>query len=73
MFTKFSLKDYNFKLLFLVVAAVTIGIVFVNSANSSLTTKHIIGAVAGLIAMLFISVIDYRFICKFYGKINCQR
>ncbi len=69
MFTKFSLKDYNFKLLFLVVAAVTIGIVFVNSANSSLTTKHIIGAVAGLIAMLFISVIDYRFICKFYGAL----
>lgn len=67
MFTKCSLKDYDFKLLISIIIAVTIGIVFVNSANSELTTKHIIGAVVGLSAMIFISFIDYHFICRFYG------
>lgn len=66
MFTKFNLRDYNFKLLALVVIAVTTGIIVINSANDSFTVRQIIGAVIGLIAMLFISVINYNFVCKFY-------
>lgn len=67
MFTKFNLKDYNFKLLALVIIAVVTGIIIINSANDSFTSRQIIGAVLGLIAMLFISVVNYDFVCKFYG------
>lgn len=66
MFTKFSLKDYNFKLLFLVIAAVAWGCVMINSVEASLTSRQILGAAAGLVIMLTLSVIDYNFICKFY-------
>ena len=66
MFTKFSLKDYNFKLLLLVMSAITIGIVVINSAESSFTSKQIFGAVLGLFIMLFLSVVNYDFVCKFY-------
>lgn len=65
MFTKFSLKDYNFKLLFLVITAITIGIVIINSADSSFTVRQIVGAVLGLFVMIFISVLNYDFVCKF--------
>ncbi len=65
MFTKFSLKDYNFKLLFLVITAISIGIVVINSADSSFTVRQLIGAVVGLFVMLFVSTINYDFICKF--------
>lgn len=66
MFTKFNLRDYNFKLLILVIAAVVTGIVIINSAESSFTGRQLMGAVLGLIIMLVLSVIDYNFICKFY-------
>lgn len=66
MFTKFNLKDYNFKLLALVIIAVMTGIVVINSADDSYTTRQIIGAVVGILAMLFISAVNYDFVCKFY-------
>lgn len=67
MFTKFNLKDYNFRLLALVVIAVITGIIVINSADSNFTSRQIIGAVLGLFAMLFISVVNYDFVCKFYS------
>ncbi len=67
MFTKFNLKDYNFRLLALIVIAVVTGIIVINSANDSFTGRQIIGAVIGLAAMLFISVVNYDFVCKFYS------
>ena len=69
MFTKFSLKDYNFKLFFSVVLTIVVGIVCINSADSSYTVRQIIGAIVGIIAMAIISAIDYEFICKFYMAI----
>lgn len=66
MFTKFSLRDYNFKLLALVIIAVITGIIVINSADSSFTSRQIIGAVVGIIAMIFISIINYDFVCRFY-------
>lgn len=67
MFTKFNLKDYNFKLLFLIIIAETIGIVVINSAESEYTVKQVVGAVMGLFIMLFVSVVNYDFVCKFYS------
>lgn len=66
MFTKFNLKNYNFTLLILVLIAETIGIIVINSAESSFTFKQILGAALGLGIMIFLSLVNYEFICKFY-------
>ncbi len=65
MFTKFSLKDYNFKLLISVIITIILGIVCINSADSSYTLRQIIGAVMAIFVMIVVSVINYDFICKF--------
>lgn len=69
MFTKFSLKDYNFKLFFTIIAIIIIGIVCINSADSSFTVRQIIGAVMAIFIMSVVSIIDYEFVCKFYMAI----
>lgn len=66
MFTRFSLKDYNFKLLFTVILAMICGVIMINSADSSFTIKQSIGIVLGILIMLFVSCISYDFICRFY-------
>ncbi|MBE5945142.1 MAG: rod shape-determining protein RodA [Lachnospiraceae bacterium] len=66
MFTKFNRKDYNFKLVILLLISIIVGTVVIDSADSSFTQKRIVGVVVGLIMMFFISIINYEFICKFY-------
>ena len=64
MFTKFSRKDYNFTLLVLLIVAIVFGTVVINSADSSFTTKRIVGAVAGFILMIFISFVTIRILTR---------
>lgn len=66
MFQKYNLRDYNFQLLILVTAAMIFGVVVINSADSSFTSKQILGIAVSLIIMVVLSFIDYHFICKFY-------
>ncbi len=66
MFTKFNHKDYNFKLLILYLIAVITGTIIINSAESSYTSKQIFGVIIGTIIIIFVSLINYDFICKFY-------
>ncbi len=66
MFTKFSLKDYNFKLLFTVILTIIVGTIFINSADSSYTIRQIIGGTFAIFVMIFVSFINYEFICKFH-------
>ena len=65
MFTKFSRRDYNFKLVILLIIATIFGTIIINSADSSFTSKRIIGLVAGLVMMIFVSFVNYDFVCKF--------
>ena len=58
MFTRFSLKDYNFKLLFNVIIAMICGVVMINSADSSFTLKQCIGIVLGIIIMVVVSLLN---------------
>ena len=66
MFTKFSLKDYNYKLFFTVIVTIIVGIVCINSADSEYTLRQIIGAAMAIGIMIFVSIVNYEFICKFY-------
>lgn len=66
MFTRFSLRDYNFKLLITVIIAMICGVVMINSADSSFTPKQTIGIGLGVIIMIFVSLLNYDFVCRFY-------
>ena len=65
MFTRFSLRDYNFKLLITVIIAMICGVVMINSADSSFTPKQTIGIGLGVIIMIFVSLLNYDFVCRF--------
>ena len=63
---KYSIRDYKFSLVFLVIAISTIGIFMVGSAAPALMNRQMGGVIAGLIIMIVISLIDYRWILGLY-------
>ena len=62
----YHIFDYDFKLVLMLIALSTIGVMAVGSADPSYKKKQIIGIVLGVFMMIFISLLDYIFICKFY-------
>lgn len=66
MFTKVSLKDYDYLLIVELAALTIIGILAVGSADPVNQTKQMIGFAIGFVLMIVISLVDYRFILKFY-------
>lgn len=65
MLEKYHLRNYNFKLLLLVLFACIFGTLMINSADSSYLKKQVLGMVVCLIGMIVLSLIDYKFIRKF--------
>lgn len=66
-FTKpYRLKDYNFTLVFLVLALSVLGVLVVGSARDIYQGRQIIGVVIGLVAMAVVSLMDYEWILNFY-------
>ncbi len=66
-FTKpYRLKDYNFTLVFLVLALSILGVLVVGSARDIYQSRQIIGVVIGLVAMAVVSLMDYEWILNFY-------
>ncbi len=66
MFEKYRLRNYNFRLVILVMALCVMGTIIINSADSSYLRKQILGVGICLIGMLVLSVIDYHFLCKMF-------
>lgn len=66
MFKRYKLKNFDFLLVLLVVSLNIIGVLAIGSARESLQGRQIIGMIAGLCIMAFVSMIDYSFILKFY-------
>lgn len=64
MFTRFRLRDYDFKLVFMVLALSVIGIMAIGSAEPSLQTRQLAGVVAGAVLMFIISFFNYTWILK---------
>lgn len=64
MFTRFKLRDYDFKLVLMVSALSVIGIMAIGSAEPSLQTRQLVGVVAGIALMLIISFFNYTWILK---------
>ncbi len=66
MLKRYRLKDYDFKLIVMLIAISVLGILAIGSAQSSIQDKQIIGLVAGLFLMVIISLFDYTQLLKFY-------
>jgi rod shape determining protein RodA len=66
MLENYRLRNYNFKLLFLVLVAGIFGTVMINSADSSYLKKQIIGMMICFVGMVVLSLVDYKFIDKFF-------
>ncbi len=69
MFKKYRLKDYDFKLVIMVLALAAIGILCIASAEPSLRNKQMFGVIAGAVLMIVVSLFDYSFVLKFYWPI----
>ena len=63
---KYSILDYNFKLLLLIMAAIAFGTTIIVSVDETKLTKQLIGAGVCILGMIIVSLIDYNFICKYY-------
>ena len=66
MFRQYNLRDYDFKLIFFVVAISIIGVLSIGSAKDSVQDKQLIGMIVGFVFMIIISLLDYSVIISFY-------
>lgn len=66
MLSKLSIKDYDFKLILLIIITNSIGILAVGSADPSVKTKQLLGTVLGVFLMVVVSLFDLNLILKFY-------
>lgn len=64
MFKNYRIRDYDFKLIILILALSAIGVVTIGSAEESLQTRQLAGVVAGTVLMIIISFFDYSWILK---------
>lgn len=65
MLENYHVRNYNFKLLILVIITGIFGTVMINSADSTYLNKQILGLVVCLMGLIILSLIDYKFIRKF--------
>ena len=63
---RYSLRDYKFSLVVLVLAISVIGIFMVRSARPEYMTRQILGVILGVTVMVVISLIDYNWVLNFY-------
>lgn len=69
MFKNYRVRDYDFKLILMVVALTVIGILAIGSAKESVQSKQILGFIMGSFMMIVLSFFDYSFFLKFYWLI----
>ena len=62
----YRIFDYDFKLVIMLLALSCIGIMAVGSADPTYKSKQIIGLILGVFMMVFVSLMDYVVISKFY-------
>ena len=66
MLRHYHIRDYDFKLIILVVALTWIGIFAIGSAQESLRSRQVAGFVIGFFLMIVLSLFDYSIILRFY-------
>ena len=66
---RYNLRDYRFSLIALVLVISVIGVFMVGSARPDLMTRQIMGVCLGVVAMVVISLIDYKWVLSLYWLI----
>lgn len=66
MLKRYRVRDYDFKLVFMLIAITVIGIMAIGSANAEFQSKQILGLVVGVFIMVVLSLFDYHIFLKFY-------
>jgi len=69
MFRNYRVRDYDFKLIFLLAAVTVIGILAIGSARPEYQSRQILGFVMGLFIMIVLSFFDYSFFLRFHWVI----
>ncbi len=65
-FRKYRIIDYDFALAAMVISLTCIGIMAISSADPASQKKQIAGMAGGILAMVFISILDYQKFIKLY-------
>ena len=66
MFRKYTIRNYDFKLIVMLILLSAIGILAVGSAEESLQSKQLFGVIAGVVMMIVISLFNYKWLLKLY-------
>ena len=66
MFKNYRLRDFDFKLILMLIGLSVIGCLAIGSAEPSLQNKQIAGLAAGVFLMVVVAFFDYTWILKFY-------
>ncbi len=66
---RYSLKKYQFYLLFLTVAISLFGVVVIGSAEQSVQKTQIAGLLLSILVMIIVSLFDYNWVLRFYWAI----
>ena len=62
---KYQFKNYNWTLVLAVLVLSCLGVLFINSADSSYTGRQFLGLLFCTAVMFFLSVVNYNFICDY--------
>ena len=65
-FKKYSISNYDFSIMTLVIILSGIGIYLVRIVDEAFFLKHVMGLVLGVFILVFVSLVDYHFISQFY-------
>ncbi len=63
---KYHFRDYHFMLIIPTVILTVLGIMVIGSADQSYQNKQIMGMVIGIVVMIAVSMIDYKYLLKYY-------
>ncbi len=67
MFNKgYRIRNYDFKLILLILLLSTVGVLAVGSAQQSVQQKQLLGVIMGTFLMVVISLLDYTVLLKLY-------
>ncbi len=66
MLKKYKLMNYDFALICMVVSLTVVGLFAIGSADPASRSKQIMGMIAGIGLMIFVSLLDYHYIIRLY-------
>lgn len=73
MLRRYKLKNYNFRLVILLIAISIIGVLLIGSADSADQKKQAIGVVLGVVIMIIVSLLDYSWLLNFYWVLYIRK